>query len=556
MRSVLTLLVATSALAAVEPVRNDQVTLTDGSRLPATLTLTENGRLRFAATDRSAIAADRVQHIRFAPAVPVPFRAGVVHLVRLPGEQRLTGELLGLDARELRLRTAWRDRLAVPRSALVGVENLPGRLTIWDEDFENGLKAWKLAGSPKVSDKDFTSGTHSLLLDTPGQSAAYVLATPLEAGSAGVNFHVPAAIGGARWQLEAEFQGSAGPKVVRITLAGGPETQVVEAPSPRDAGSTVACTPGWHRLAVDFGTGSLLVTVDDAVLWYSRMKGPGGPLHEVRLICSADKGPLRGAVALDEFTLTAAVTALKRPDDGSSEDEAWLASGDQLFGRLTRLDRRRFELEGRFGKRSYSWAEARGVFPQRPAAATTTTEGAQVRVWLRPAAGTEPDELEGVLRGLDERRVVLRHAALGDLEIDRARLLRLQPLFHGRRIELDNGRRHLGEKGRLVPGAQPARAEGPRVEYTVRLAERPKAARLVLTLFPLDGRAEVLLNGLSAADLGKYAGRGARTAVPVAVPLPGDSLKAGENVVELRIGEEAGRRGSCVVSGVRLEIPE
>jgi len=320
----------------------------------------------------------------------------------------------------------------------------------------------------------------------------------------------------------------------------------VEAPTPRDGGTEVARRPGWHRLAVEFGPASLVVTIDDAVLWYSRDKGPGGPLLEVRLTCAADKGAVRGAVAFDEFTLTRAVEVLPRPADTSEQDEAWLTAGDQLFGRLTRLDRRGLELEGRFGKRAYSWAEARGAFPKRAAARPATTDGAHVRLWLRPAAGSEPDELEGVLRALDERRLTLRHPALGDLEIERARLLRLRPLVHGRRIELDNGARQLGDKGRLAPG----------VEYTLRLDARPEAARLALTLLPIDGRAELVVNGRVVEDLARYAGPKARTAVPVRVPLPRDSLKAGENVIEVRLREEGGRRGSCVVSEVALELPE
>jgi hypothetical protein len=44
--------------------------------------------------------------------------------------------------------------------------------------------------------------------------------------------------------------------------------------------------------------------------------------------------------------------------------------------------------------------------------------------------------------------------------------------------------------------------------------------------------------------------------VPVLVPLPRDGLKAGDNVIEVRVREEAGRRGSCVISGVALEVHE
>jgi hypothetical protein len=555
MRALLTLAVVSSALAAAAPARADEVTLTDGRRLPVTLTLEADGRLHLSAADRSGVPLDRVQYVRFGWASAAPFRAGVVHQVRLMREQRLTGELLALDAAELRLRTPWRDRLAVPRGALAGVTTLPGQSILFDEDFEEGLKAWKLTGSPQLTTKQHTSGEHALLFDAAGQSAAHAPASAVEAGSAGVNFLVPEEAAGARWQVEAEFQTSAGAKVVRVTIAGNGAAYTVEAPSPRDAGAEVARRPGWHRLSVEFGPASLVVTIDDAVLWYSRNKGPGGPLREVRLSCVADKGTVRGAVAFDEFTLTRAVEVLPRPAGTSAQDEAWLTAGDQVLGRLTRLDRRGLELEGRFGKRAYSWAEARGAFPKRPAARPATTDGAHVRLWLRPAAGSEPDELEGVLRALDERRLTLRHPALGDLEIERARLLRLKPLFHGKRIELDNGARHLGEKGRLAPGAWPARAEGPSVQYPFRVEARPEAARLALTLLPIDGRAEVVINGHVVEDLSRYAGPKARSAVPVRVPLPRGSLKAGENVVEMRVRAEGGRRGSCVVSDVAVELP-
>jgi hypothetical protein len=556
MRVVVTLAVASAALAAAPPPRADEVTLTDGRRLPATLTLEATGRLHFTAADRSDVAPDCVQYLRFGAATVAPFRAGVVHQVRLTRDQRLTGELLALDAGELRLRVPWRDRLAVPRGVLVGVTTLPGRVVLCDEDFEEGLKAWKITGTPQLTTKQHTSGEHALLFDAPGQSAAYVLPSPPEAGSAAVNFCVPDEAAGAKWQVEAEFQGSAGARVVRLTVADAGNAYAAEAPTPRDAEGEVARRPGWHRLTVEFGPTSLIVTIDDAVLWYSREKGPGGSLREVRLTCVADKGAVRGAVAFDEFTLTRAVEVLPRPSDTAAQDEVWLTAGDQIFGRLTRLDRRGLELDGRFGKRTYSWAEARGAFPERTAVRPATTEGAHVRLWLRPAAGSESDELEGVLHALDDRRLTLRHAALGGLGIDRARLLRLKPLFHGKRIELDNGTHHLGEKGRLAPGVQPARAEGPDVEYAVRLEARPETARLALTLVPIEGLAEIVVNGRVIEDLTRYAGPKARAAVPMQVALPRDSLKAGANVIAVRVREEAGRHGSCVVSEVALELPQ
>src|SRR5262249_29494496 len=156
----------------------------------------------------------------------------------------------------------------------------------------------------------------------------------------------------------------------------------------------------------------------------------------------------------------------------------WLASGDQIFGRLTRLERRGLTLEGRLGQRVYTWGEARGAFLPRVAALPVTSQGAHVRLWLRPAVGSEPDELEGVLRAVGEQQLTSRHPALDDLDIERGRLLRVKPLFHGQRIELENGIRQLGEK----------------VEYTFSLQARPETARLALTHRSLGGHADLILN--------------------------------------------------------------
>ncbi len=72
MHGMMILLLAASTVAT-ETARSDQVTQTDGRRVPATLSLTEAGRLQFAAADRSPIPADRVQYLRFAPARPASF---------------------------------------------------------------------------------------------------------------------------------------------------------------------------------------------------------------------------------------------------------------------------------------------------------------------------------------------------------------------------------------------------------------------------------------------------------------------------------------------------
>jgi hypothetical protein len=388
----------------------------------------------------------------------------------------------------------------------------------------------------------------------------YTLTAPLQAGRLSVNFQVPAEVSGARWDVEAAFRSKAGPQRVRVTVADDASVYAVAAPSPRDEGVSVPRRPGWHRLAIEFTATSLLVTVDDALLWYSRQQGPGKGLDEVRLSCTQApaKTDLRGAVAFDELTLSRTVAVLRRPAAASGQDELWLAAGDQLIGRLARADRQGIAFDAGAVRRTWSWAGVRGVFPKRPPGPTFDLDGEHVRLALHPAAGSEPDTIEGMVRGLDEQRLLLRHAALGDLEIPRGRVQRLRPRFFGRSRGLDSGVRHLGQRGNLVPGVFPARAEGPAVEYLVPFDE-PRPARLVLTVQHLADngtKTEVIVNGTRVDDLNRHAGASLGEPRRVIVPLPSKAFRTGVNAVQFRqVAPQGGRPGSTVVSDVVLEVP-
>src|SRR5262249_770246 len=151
---------------------------------------------------------------------------------------------------------------------------------------------------------------------------------------------------------------------------------------------------------------------------------------------------------------------LKPPTPEPAHDELWLISGDQVFGEVIKADRRTIELKGRFGKRTVSWGDVRSIRLRDESRPPRTTDGEHIRLGLRSAHGAEAGGLTGVVLGLDEKRLKLRHPALGDLVIDRPWLLRLSWTFHGRRIELDNGWHHLGPPGKLVADLQPPKAEG------------------------------------------------------------------------------------------------
>jgi hypothetical protein len=233
----------------------------------------------------------------------------------------------------------------------------------------------------------------------------------------------------------------------------------------------------------------------------------------------------------------------KRSPGPPDRDEVWLASGDQVFGHLLRADRREIRMHSPQGQLSFSWAEARGLFPQRPSGPGGVTDGPHVRLVLDSARGNEPDELVGVLSRLDRRSLTLRHPALGEVDVPRAYLLRLCPLFHGRRIELDTGSSCLGERHQ---GAAADRAVRSEVCYKYALDAQPREARLILTVLRRSGpggHMEVLVNDRLVADLDRRLGK-ASGPQRLAVSLPCDMLRVGTNSLRVRRTQgQPGREG-------------
>jgi hypothetical protein len=524
----------------------DEAQQADGARVPGVLQL-EKGRIQFRARENGAIlSGDRLGLVRFDGSAPSWRTGGAVRVSLLDG-QRLTGVLIGLDRETLKLSTQWADRLSLPRAAVASIAHLPGWQPLADDDFRDGAKHWSVTGKPELSDAD-DHGARTVRLSEGGQSLTFTPSSPVDAGRVGINFQERDTPSGARWQFEALFGAKGKERLLRVTLAGAGDAYEVEAPDFKGTRHVVARSAGWHRLTLRFSAAAMSLSCDDLLLWHTLEQGPGGPLRQVRLVCVADRGKPRGGVEWAEFSLARAVAEARHPPGDAAQDEVWTADGDQLFGEVVAADRRGVELHGRFGKRSFSWTAVRGCFLRRGTPAATSTSGAQVRIGLATGLTTDEDTLDGVLTGLDEKRWSLRHPLLGELSLERARVRWLRPLFHGKRIEVDNGFHHLGDTGRLMPELSIARAEGANWRGTFRLSETPASARLVVILMrPKDRRAagqtRLILNGrpLDALD-----GDGRLT-----VSLPRALLREGENVVELRQP-----RGHVGVEGVVVECRE
>lgn len=373
----------------------DEAVRTNGTRLEGELRLSKSGQLDF-----TPATADVVEY-RFA-ASPPPFRVAQGMLLTLPGGQHVSGVVKAMKDDRLRFRTAWAEEITVPRDSVVSLTHLPGWRPV----------AWTLKGE--------SAG----LLSKPGQSVTYGLKKPVDAGRIGVNVREQDAPAGARWLLEATF----GKRLLRVTLAGEGESLSVDTSGLKGTARTVARAKEMRRLVIAFSAGSLRLTVDDEVLWYTLDAGPGGALTQARLVCQdLDRpGKVTGGVAFSEFALERAVDESRHPPGDPRQDELWLDGGDQLFGQVVAVDASGVEMKGKFGTRRYAWPDLRGWFPRPGQKAPPLKDG--VRAGIRGGLRATEDVLEGTLIALDARQVRLRHAVLGGLTLPRDRVVWLRPI--------------------------------------------------------------------------------------------------------------------------------
>jgi hypothetical protein len=412
----------------LETMNQEEAVLLDGQRRSGMIVVPRAGHLQFAPADGSSpLELDQVAQVRFPRWNLPPLRIAAAHRVTLPGGQFLTGEFLSLDEKQLRMRTAWAGELSIPRDRVLSILHAPGYATFFQDNFEGDLKAWKLTGQPSLSNRQHTSGRHSLCLDACGQIAEYKLPKPLRAGRAGINFCADEQPKGARWTVDAEFDGTRMHQPVQVIVAGDSEGYKALIAGTASPIRGLRLTPGWHRLTLEFSERIISVAIDEDILWTSSRPAPG-LLRTIRLACvpRSEEGMLRGNVWFDDFSLARSMRDAPRPDGDPTQDELWLLSGDQLFGRVLRADRSAIGLQRTPGTRPYQWGSIRGIFFRQPMAPRQKGDNQAVRLWLRSGLDTEADELVGQIRFLDSSRMRLKHPALGEVEFSRSYLHRLR----------------------------------------------------------------------------------------------------------------------------------
>lgn len=518
----------------------DEAVRRDGTRVAGRLALTPAGRFTFSVAGRDEPVAG-LDRVRFAPRPPAPPAVPVWHQVRLNHGEVLLGQVLKLDATHLHVRTAWAADLAVPRVAVERVTNAPGWRPTLFHPFEAGLDGWTMVGGPKAADG-------RLVLDRAGQAAEMALKEPVTAGRVGVGFREGRTTTRRSW-LELGFVRDAKPAPVRVELVGPGDRYAVASPvKPRHDGR-LRREAGPRRLAVEFDSDRLHVFVDDLVLW-AQAEGPG-ELRSVRLAADGD-----GTEAAEVSDL-----AIARPEP-VGEPQAWAdltadavrsPDGDETFGSLSAAGPGGMTLEVKGQKRVVGWPAVAEFTFRRGPVTERATAGEHVRVKVASADGRS-DVLDGAVKVLDDKALVLAHAVLGDLTIPRDRVEEFRPRFHGRRAPVDAAPRHLGDRpafGFAVP-----KPDG--LRFTKGLTvEAASGGFVVVDAAWVSGTGpvvEVRVNGGLVGELNRQADRAEAAVRAYRLPLP--AVRSGEAQVEVWVRPPAdGRRVAGVdLRAVRFEL--
>jgi hypothetical protein len=236
-----------------------------------------------------------------------------------------------------------------------------------------------------------------------------------------------------------------------------------------------------------------------------------------------------------------------------TNDAVRSAAGDETFGKVIELSANGPTLEVKGRKDLHRWTEVSELTFGRGTCDEKSTAGEHVQIRIANADGSH-DTLEGAITDFDDNRLVLHHAVLGRIAIDRSRLAEIRFQFHGRRIPIDCVPRHLGIKTAF--GFASPKPEGLKLKKTLRV-NSIASGFIAIDAAHLSGKGtpvEVLINGETIGELNRLADR-ADSAVRT-YRLPMESISAGDAEVEIRLRppKDDGRVTGIDLRGVRFEL--
>jgi len=494
--------------------------------------------------------------------------------------RRISGRLSRVDDATVTLiDSSACENLVMDRAGVHAVVQRVGEMQVLADGFETlDNTRWKVTGDPEVVDKPRLSGEHSLRIPAGSVSVTSSLAEPVAAGRLEVAFYDNGKVAaGNQAFVDLRFRGPAGPETMRVVLGWTEESLSVESPGgPALAVQRLLRKPGWHRLSIRFGPEQTEIAVDGDDLAHG--KGPGGPLHEIRLASYlADKAEIveNLDILFDDLRLVRFADEISGLEVDPTQDEIRLGGGDQVFGRIREADAERVSFRADGQDLVLPWSEVSGLTFRRQVNPSRKIDGLIVQVEWRAAPGNDPrdlDRAQGVLTALSDKVLTLASPyATTPLTIARDRLRKLRVLSHGQRLVLDPTSHHLGND--VVSGPMPLdppQPEGRRFELGFELQELPtRPAFLTLDVVQVVGESEglrfsdkvkngelrttVQINGKSVDYLNHHITSKNEVPERIRIPIAEGILQVGSNRLHLELGGEVGDPDSLDDLGV-LEI--
>ncbi len=427
-----TLLFAIVFLQAA-PTRADEAVLLNGKLVPGTLRFGD-GKLTFASIKPGELIPwsqiDRVEPARQSVSdLSIPFW----WQARLINGDQFYCHVQEIESNAIVCDSSWFQNRRVRRGVVQALERPQGWCPLVLQDLGRDAHGWQ---ETRETGETLTPvGLGGLALGPLTRGLQYAPDGPVPLGRIALVLKDTTGNGGKRWRFRLELETDKGKQSVSLTFGANAR---VDLQSPglelrhqngQISGSTIV-------VDIDSGEASFRVQVNGQLVGWTETGLKNVRLRSLVLDAAPDAPPPDGTarLTLHEFALARRLEPIPRPPSHPELDEAWLESGDQIFGQFQSLSARELGLAMRNATRRIPSRLIRGLYPR----SAPVYSGAATTLWqfsLVDLAGAEPARLTGTIRSWDKSSVVIVHSLLGEVKVPAAHV-RSVAQIHSSPIEL------------------------------------------------------------------------------------------------------------------------
>ena len=341
---------------------------------------------------------------------------------------------------------------------------------------------------------------------------------------------------------------------------------------------TVELRSGWHCLTAVLTPQRVLCLVDENLL--ASGSGIEAPLRSIRF--ASRDGLWIDDLSISRLDENVTQFAMRFPQ---ADDAVATHSGEEFFGRVTRIAPRGITLDGIAGEATVPWSRVAAVgfrSADRPLSGPTAPlEGLVARIEWQPFVDRPQllaDRVTATIVATNRDGLFVSHPWLGEFPLSWRDISRIEPLFVGQVLVLNARRVHLGDSIRAdfrrpLPDGTEWRSEfvlatKPQGDVWLSLnvadlepsgPDTPPGSAYLKELRAGRLLTEVLVNNQPVGDLNGHLRFRASPDRPEGLRyrLPRDVLREGANTIQLRqrpLRENGSDYDDCELSDLRLEL--